>query len=275
MIKRAGVEVVDPRSKDKKIAQETLSIIKKKSYINLNGDVVDISSSLDAAINGTKFYQEAMPLKTFNFKKCTIEVTNETTAQAAVRLLSEGKQDIVALNFASARNPGGGFLSGALAQEEDLCRCSALYTCIKSKPIFYNENILCDNTYYTDNIIYSPKVPFFRNEHNMLLDKPFELSIISAPAPNVRAMDKVDFEELDFTLTARALKILEVAEFHGHKTIVLGAWGCGAFGNSPEVVSDVFMDALNQISAFEHVCFAVYDTREPPVLFETFQKVCK
>lgn len=201
-----------------------------------------------------------------------LEVLNETTAQAAVRLLAQGKTDIIALNFASGRNPGGGFLGGAKAQEEDLCRCSALYPCLKSKPLFYNANILCD-AFYTNHIIYSPQVPFFRDDANQLLEQPFPLSIITAPAPNLSALK---IEGLTNKLTGifreRAIKILQIAEAHGHKVLILGAWGCGAFGNDPEMVAQAFLFALRKVPSFQHVAFAVYDTREPPVLYETFQR---
>jgi uncharacterized protein (TIGR02452 family) len=185
---------------------------------------------------------------------------------------------LVALNFAAAKNVGGGFIAGASAQEEDLCRCSGLYACLKSKPLFYNANILCEDTLYTDGVLYSPKVPFIRDEHLLFLEAPFELSIITAPAPNLTAMKAPktwqEEEELSSTLmdtlANRATKVLQIAEVNGHKNIILGAWGCGAFGNDVNQVTAAFEMALDKVP-FEHVCFAVYDTRQPPVLFETFR----
>lgn len=283
MIKRNGVEVMNARSKNVSIAKETLAICKAKQYTTFNGVVVDLTNSLDDAIASTKLYKEdiALEVKTI-FRHPVIEVVNETTAQAAVRLLKDGKQDIAALNFASARNQGGGFLSGAMAQEEDLCRCSGLYPCLKSKPVFYNQNILCDDCYYTNNIIYSKDVPFFRNEFNLLLEQPFPLSIISSPAPNLNAVrgnlatvKEVDELALLSRLLERAVKILQVAHVNGHSNIILGAWGCGAFGNDPVMVATVFEEALKVVPTFTHVCFAVYDTRTPPHLFESFNEIFK
>lgn len=274
MIKRSGVEVMNARTKGVSIAKETLEALKAKGYTSPNGNYVDLSAKLEAALVGTVLYQNQLPFKSFSPVVLVVEVTNETTANAAVSLGAMKKTHVVALNFASGRNPGGGFLSGAMAQEEDLCRCSGLYPCIKSKPAFYNENILCDNTYYTDGVIYSPKVPFIRNELLQFLEEPFEISIITAPAPNVRAMENVAEDELKDIIRHRAIKILQVAEEHGHKNIILGAWGCGAFGNSPEMVAKSFMDALTMVPAFEHVCFAVYDKRPGAVLFEEFKKHC-
>lgn len=281
MIKRDGVEVMNERTQNVKLAKGTLEVIKEKHYTSLGGNLIDITELQDMAVKGTILYtgDENLPDKDYPTLKPFIEVTNETTAVAGARLVAQGK-DVVILNFASARNQGGGFLSGAIAQEEDLCRASSLYACLKSKPLFYNANIMCDDTFYTDGVIYSPNVPFFRDQHNLFLDDPFTLSVISAPAPNVRSMasdltEHEDFNEALYgTLFSRAKKILKIAETHGHKNIVLGAWGCGAFGNDAGMVAVAFIEALEKVPVFEHVCFAVYDTRTPPVLYEKFQEIC-
>lgn len=290
MIKRDGQDVarMNARAQNVKIAKETIAICNTQKYTSVNGTEVDLSDLLDKALEGTVLYKvdSELPDTDWYFANPKIEVTNETTTAAAHRLISNDKLDIVALNFASARNQGGGFLAGAMAQEEDLCRKSGLYNCLKRKPIFYNENILCDNALYTHNIIYSPRVPFFRNEFNLLDDVPMALSIITAPAPNVSAMKHFETEYgpglsdgdeglLNITLKERAVRILEIAAAHGHKNVILGAWGCGAFGNDPHQVAKAFEYALKEIPAFEHVCFAVYDTREPPVLFNTFSEFFK
>src|SRR5262249_60941792 len=106
-------------------------------------------------------------------------------ADAARRLYEdEGEQNAVALNFASARNPGGGFLGGAKAQEEDLARRSALYACLLTQRPYYDANRAERSLLYTDHIIYSPSVPFFRDRALDLVESPFCASIITAPAPN-------------------------------------------------------------------------------------------
>jgi uncharacterized protein (TIGR02452 family) len=277
MIKRSGVEVMNARTKGVSIAKETIEVCKNKQYTSLNGNIVDISGPLDAAIQGTVLYKtdSELPDTDWYRKDPRIQVTNETTAQAALRLEAHGKTNIVALNFASARNQGGGFLSGAMAQEEDLCRASGLYPCLKSKPVFYNENILCDDCYYTNNIIYSPNVPFFRDENNLFLENPFTLSIITSPAPNLNGAQNVDKKKVAEILASRMDRILSVAASHGHLTLILGAWGCGAFGNDPADVAELFKSALIVLPAFEHVCFAVRDNNTPPHKFEAFTNVFK
>lgn len=272
MIKRDGVEIMNERTTNVKLAKATLEVLKQKQYTLPDGRVVDITDSLDAAIDGTLLYKEPISHQDYQAQTPTIEVSNQTTTQAARALISQGK-DVVALNFASARNPGGGFLGGAIAQEEDLCRCSGLYVCTKSKPVFYNENILCKDSLYTDSIIYSPKVPFFRDDNNSFLEEPYLLSIISAPAPNLSGLREEGLRSaVKSVLRERAIKVLQIAAEHGHQTIILGAWGCGAFGNDPDMVAQVFKDMLVKVPAFKHVCFAVYDIRPETPVYNAFKK---
>ena len=276
MIKRNGIEIMNARTQNVKIAKETIDICKNGKYNSRIGNEVSIAQSLNQAIKGTIFYppEATVPNAGRKVVASTIEVVNETTTEAAKRLDAMGKTNIVALNFASARNQGGGFLGGAVAQEESLCRKSGLYPCLKSKPLFYNANILCDDIYYTDGVIYSPNVPFFRDENELLIENPWELSVISAPAPNLNGTRPEGFQhKLRGIIGGRIERVLYIAAAHEHKNIILGAWGCGAYGNDPEMIADEFKKMINKVYAFEHVCFAVYDTREPPVLFESFKKV--
>jgi uncharacterized protein (TIGR02452 family) len=269
----ANVSVMNARTNNVALAKGTLGIIEQGNYLAPSGNIVDVSDRIKSAIVGTQFHKSSLTLKEIYLtkKSPTIQVINETTSQAAARLLSEGKTDIVALNFAAARNVGGGFLGGAIAQEEDLCRASSLYACLKSKPQFYNDNLLSEDTCYTDGMLYSPKVPFFRDHHNSFLEEPLELSIITAPAPNNNTTATLDAHKVQQCIFHRTLKILQIAELYGHKNIILGAWGCGAFGNDPEQIAQAFKEALDDLPVFEHICFAVYDTRENTPVYQTFK----
>lgn len=251
------------------IAKENLDIIKSGMY-SPNEDVyVNISDLIDHSVNGTKYfpYDSAPDIKS---TVMVIEVTPETTNQAAVRLLKEGNKNIVALNFASATNPGGGWLHGALAQEEDLCRRSVLYECLRGSTEYYNKNIPNGKKGYSDGMIYSPSVSFIRDEDYKLLEVPYSLSIITAPAPNVWQMEDPSEDNLREIFKRRTGKILRIAAEYKHKTIILGAWGCGAFGNNAQMVAEAFDDALREVPVFEHVCFAVYDTHKGQPTFNTF-----
>lgn len=258
-------------------AADTLRILDEGSYLAPSGARVALGARVARAVAGTVLYRPddftRPPLAACDgaaardASPTRLEVTAESTAQAAARLVAaEGVRHVLALNFASAKNPGGGFLGGAKAQEEDLARCSALYPCQLTQRAYYDANRACASMLYTDHMIYSPDVPFFRDDHLRLLEEPFELSVLTAPAPNAgehlrRHAD--DTAALTATLDARASKVLAVARAHGHRTLVLGAWGCGVFRNDPSVVADLFAKHLagTFAGAFERVVFAVYDRK--------------
>ena len=87
---------------------------------------------------------------------------------------------------------------------------------------------------YTDHMIYSPDVPFFRGARGELLPTPFALSVITAPAPNAGAVrQKIPSAgpQIASVLEKRAAKMLAVAAQHQHRCLVLGAWGGGVFRN--------------------------------------------
>lgn len=249
-------------------AKETLAAIERGAYPAPSGAQVVLRESIDAAIAGTVLYTpEALDRLAPDGRGASsarIEVTGETTAEAGSRLAqTEQVPRVVALNFASAKNPGGGFMGGAKAQEEDLARCSALYPCLLRQRGYYDANRSFPSLLYTDHIIYSPDVPFFRDRRLNFLEQPFPLSIITAPAPNAGealARDPSVAAELRRVLDARALKVISVAAAHRHRCLVLGAWGCGVFRNDPAHVAQAFADALARFAgSFDRVVFAVRD----------------
>ena len=254
----------------KGIAQETVEIVERGEYVAPSGQPVSLQAAVESAMDGTVLYRPGdfsrlrQPEPLVGGGRPRIEVTSEKTGEACRRLVEEeGVAGAVALNFASAKNPGGGFLGGAKAQEEDLARCSALYSCLLTQREYYDANRAEHSPLYTDHIIYSPEVPFFRDEGLTLLERPFSVSLITAPAPNAgaarrNAPDLVS--RLRKVLLARALKVLQVAAHHGHRTLVLGAWGCGAFRNDPYDAADAFSGALDHLpGVFERVVFAVWE----------------
>jgi uncharacterized protein (TIGR02452 family) len=191
-----------------------------------------------------------------NFAETRIQVCNETTLQAALRLMERGLRPL-ALNFANGVHPGGGFLSGARAQEEVLCRCSALHQTLVNDPMYeaHSERPRPDST---DWAIYSPDVPIFRKDDGTVLDQPWLLSFISCAAPYAPALGHVEASEL---LRRRIYRTLAIARAFGHEVLVLGAWGCGAFGNDPRRTAEDFREALENDfnGAFSDIAFAIAD----------------
>ncbi len=252
------------------VAQETVAIVERGAYTLPSGTSVDVRLAVDRAVAGTRLYApgdfaDLSPALPAHEGPPAIEVTGETTAEAARRLVErEGVPHVAALNFASARNPGGGFLRGAKAQEEDLARCSALYACQVPHHAYYAANRAQASLLYTDHLIYSPDVPFFRDDSLALLPAPFLVSILTSPAPNAgeaRAHGE-DPAGIRATLERRGEQVLRVAAHHGHRTLVLGAWGCGVFRCDPVEVAAVFAELLATPPpgrAFSRVVFAVFD----------------
>lgn len=268
------------KSKRTATAYETLDIMEKGCYHNKYHHIVDISAALQHCIANTIHYKpgdfEAVflerdrQLEMHRKKILRITVTGETTFAATHRLVvQEGLTDVCCLNFASAKNPGGGFLGGAQAQEEALSRASGLYASLKSKPQMYTANRLTHTCLYTDNMIYSPLVPVFRNDRDELLDEAYLVSIITAPAVNAGAIGNNEpgrLKDMEAVMLARIEKLLSVAVANKQTTLVLGAWGCGVFRNNPADIARWFAHHIchNEVfqCAFAHIVFAVYDTSD-------------
>lgn len=255
-------------------ADEVLTWLNRGRYPSPDGRHVDIRAAVDAAVSGTRLYTgedledlvhcSPRPRDETPDTSTRIEVVDATTQESASALSAVG--DVALLNFASARSPGGGFLRGARAQEEDLCRCSALFAALSAEPRYYAANRAHPSALYTDHLIYSPRVPFFRTASEApLLAAPFLASVITAPAPNAGALmerEPMSLTAVAATFARRWRNVLAVAEAQGHDTLVLGAWGAGAFRNDPQVVATEARDALTSqrfARSFRHVVFAIPD----------------
>jgi uncharacterized protein (TIGR02452 family) len=259
-----------------KVAAETDRIVADGHYRTPTGVEIDISAAISESVAGTRHYLpgEAAPNGTPRGDACRIEVTNESTLDATARLAAQGTDEVLCLNFASARKPGGGYQRGAQAQEESLARASGLAECLRAVPEFYTFHRAKGDAIYSDRIIYSPGVPVFRDNHNRLLEQPYRVAMLTAAAPNASAVRTEDERAmLPDVLRRRARKVLEVASGHGHHRLVLGAWGCGVFGNDPDLVADVFATLLTGsgklANRFSTVLFAVLD-RQPNTRFTAF-----
>ncbi|TNF32673.1 MAG: TIGR02452 family protein, partial [Deltaproteobacteria bacterium] len=184
------------------IALETLELLERGTWTGPDGRAHDVRAAQEAAVAGTRELSPetlaswAEAPTTDPAPETRIEVTDETTQVASRRLvLDEGVDDVAVLDFASAVQPGGGFLVGAKAQEEDLCRCSGLYPCLAPQRGYYvHARVAADAVWdpahverahlYTDHLLYAPLVPFFRARGTAPPDAPWLASVIVAAAPN-------------------------------------------------------------------------------------------
>ena len=224
-----------------------------------------------------------------------ILVTQERSLEAVRRMRNLYPQSRIAvLQFASGTNPGGGVIRGGVGQEENLCRCSTLYPCLQAKKVrkqFYNRHRVQGNPYYTDTCLYLPGITGIREEvpDGVLLpeDDRYTFDVITCAPPNMRmhkwkeeysaaqvgrrevegiynmgksGIDRVDKEWL---IEQRVRRIIQTAIRNHVDILVLGAFGCGIYGNSPEVVANAFKTALKECShSFTAVVFAIQSESE-------------
>lgn len=185
------------------------------------------------------------------------ENTEKLTAVECI-LANAGKR-MIALNFANAMYPGGGYVLGGNAQEESLCRASMLYYTIRTQKSFYRKNRLHILPDYTDTMIYSENVPVIRNEHGDLLEKPVLCDFITCPAVN-RTFAKFMFTKrrINHKMFVRIENIIKLAVSKKPEALILGAFGCGMFGNKQKKVLPMFEEIINKYVPDEiKVIFAI------------------
>ncbi|HET9958182.1 MAG TPA: TIGR02452 family protein [Polyangiaceae bacterium] len=260
------------RSDRLRVAHETLEIVKRGEYLTRRGDLVSIREAVRECERGTEVLlpdaleglSRTLLSNVRNGSPAQLTVVHETTLQGIARLHAESPRGIAVLNFASARNPGGGFLNGSQAQEESLARSSALYSSLQCAPAFYEHHRQLSSLLYTDRMVLSPDCPVFRDDRGELLPSPQLVTFITSPAPNAGAIAENRPEELallDETLRRRSEYILALAASRGLSRLVLGAWGCGVFRNDPARVASAFVTHLRGAWAyhFRQVTFSVFD----------------
>jgi uncharacterized protein (TIGR02452 family) len=252
-----------PRDRAAALGRETLELLRAGGYTTPSGRLVDLCASLEASARGTVEYppERRVGLPPAGIAPSRISVENQTVLEVGRGMTATGP--VAALNFASATHPGGGFLHGARAQEESIARSSGLFHCLNGRPMYSYHGAL-DDAMYSDYVIYSPNVPVFRNDAGDLLEQPWLLSVLTSPAVHgngVAAYVPHRLPDVPAVMRGRTTKVLAVAAVHGHRRLILGAWGCGAFGLDSEMMAGTFSEVLAQqfAGAFDEVVFAITD----------------
>lgn len=207
-----------------------------------------------------------------------VAVTKRRSFEAA-SVARKSYQRVAVLNFASATTPGGGVTKGSSAQEEALCRCSTLYFSLNTPEMwngFYTPHRNMQDPRHNDDIIYTPEVHVIKDDSNSPKIMPeadwFDVNVITCAAPNLRQMPsnrmntddgvkkvKMVDEELQALHEKRLRRILHVAKTEGNEALILGAFGCGAFENDPEIVARAAANVVKEyLCDFSYVEFAVY-----------------
>ncbi|WGU93402.1 TIGR02452 family protein [Paenibacillus dendritiformis] len=256
--------------KRKGIAQDTLRYM-QQGYYEMNGRRVDFAAaqqySEDNSVlitpeQGAELVRNCTPPSAG--KQAEHTVANEATVQAILDFARAGTERVGVLNFASAKNPGGGFLNGAMAQEESLAASSGLYATQLRHEGYYRANRACKSMMYTDHAIYSPDVVFFRDKRFELLEQPVTASVLTLPAVNYGQvlLKGEDPEQAQRVMQDRMRLALAIFADRGDRNLVLGAYGCGVFRNDPELVAGWWQELLLKEGYgrfFERIVYAVLD----------------
>lgn len=184
-----------------------------------------------------------------------IIVFDSTTEQVIFNFHNVGKS-ICVLNFASFTRPGGGFIKGSIAQEEALCHASNLYNVLLAFKDEYDKNYKkasFKTGLYENWAIYSPQVYFEGSNGISKL-----VNVITCPAPNYSVYKEKYTDDVLYkkTLKSQIKYVLDIARDQHQKILILGAFGCGVFGNDPTLVANYFKELLKEYK-FEKVIFAI------------------
>lgn len=266
----------------KATAKETLRIL-EQGYYMYGSEKVSIEEEHKRSVEGSVLIAPAEGmelLKTYEkgsrkTETCVCSAWDISAVEAAWKLSLEGKKHIAILNFASAKNPGGGFLNGAMAQEESLAASSGLYETLIVHEAYYKNNRECPSMMYTDHAIYSPEVIFFRNGSFKLLENPFTASVLTLPAVNMGqvVLKGEDTAEAEIVMQRRMKLALSIFAEKGAENLVLGAYGCGVFRNDPVKIAAWWDELLSGEfkGYFEQVVYAVLDRSKNKTCLNAFR----
>lgn len=256
-----------------------------------------LASAIKAANSAQSLIPESQPVE-FSADgksgKANITVSRKRTLEAASDYARAGKK-VCVLNFASASNPGGGVKNGSSAQEEAICRCSTLYSSLIQNEMwggFYGPHRNSGDPLHNDDCIYTPGVVVFKTDTNYPKAMPqsdwYSVNVITCAAPNLREKPsnsmnydgstavKISDADLKKLHEKRMERILSIAALNGNDVVILGAFGCGAFMNPPEVVADGMIPAIEKYrECFETIELAVYCSPRDDTNFRVFDRVMK
>ncbi len=274
----------DRRAKNAEIFKDTEYLYENNETLK---EVVNYSiNSQKLILAGDKIEYEAT-----GSRGGKVLVSGKRTLEASEAYAKQGKR-VCILNFASATNPGGGVVHGSSAQEEAICRCSTLYPCLNTRKMwneFYMPHRNADNPLYSDDCIFTPDVKVFKSDISFPERLPeaewWDVDVITCAAPNLRNIPSnrmnpnsgsrkadISYEGLRALHTARIQRIFEVAISNGAEVLILGAFGCGAFCNPPELVAEVFAKLTEKYrDNFDVIEYAVFHTQRETANYRAFK----
>lgn len=271
-IREKNIEVFE----DTKRLSETNEYLKSAIYESSHKQYIVKESDSISVAKGHRFKQAA-----------EIVVSKKRSLEAASKYFG---QKVCVHNFASAVSPGGYVVKGSTTQEDAICRCSTLYFNISEPKIvneFYNAHRemlrveKMDST-YNDDCIYTPGVIVFKSDTYIpeLLEDDYwyKVDIITCAAPNIKGNlgnDKqLSEEELRNLHIKRLSRILSIAKMEKEDVVVLGAFGCGAFGNPAKTVARAMKEVLQEyVYDFKAIELAIFCTQKDVRNYRIFKDI--
>ena len=230
----------------------------------------EIANSIDQS---TVYYEGFRPCYPKNEGFIPTISVKRTDVVSNILNYKDSNRKICVLNFASFKTPGGKFLQGSSAQEESLCRESTLYNVLeKHSDIYYARQTNKDwNNLYKNEAIYSPDINFIRQIKTLDFCK---CDVLTCAAPNKYAAiryDKASNADNHKALYSRIKFILDIMQENGVNVPILGAYGCGVFGQDEIEVASIFKDLLESGDySFDKVDFAIIDEKTYSLFNEVF-----
>jgi uncharacterized protein (TIGR02452 family) len=283
----------DNATKRRRIADETLAAI-ERGEIQHQGSTYNFRDVISYSIDNTIFFPPDSSLTTWSTAAPTshstspaqLELCEGSTLQRARVLLEELNANaagdggsparVGVLSFASATKPGGGFLSGAQAQEESIARATTLYPSIVAPTAnqFYQLHKKDRRGgFYSHAMIFSPSVIVLRDDAGEWVP-PHQIEVVTSTAVNAGVVRERTEENssgdvgarIEGVMRERMARILFLFELQGLRNIVLGSFGTGVFRNDVSMIADIWYDLLagkdaRFVHSFDRVVFGIIDKR--------------
>ncbi|CAL6040851.1 Conserved_hypothetical protein [Hexamita inflata] len=229
------------------LAEEAIKISKERQYLN-----VKLPEQEPPVVYTEKMIKDLIKHQKPVDTEISCEVIKSCTVNAAIQYSG---QKVVILNFANGHHPGGGFTIGARAQEEQICRCSDLYSslmrCMDDYYVYHSER---QDIQDTERIIVS-KNYIFKNTNFNLLEQPVEVIVVTCAA--VTAYQEPNEKRVHLLMKNRISNIMAVVRSLNADVAILGAFGCGAFANDPNFVAQCFKEDVQKKICCKKNVFAV------------------
>ncbi|MCD8007318.1 MAG: TIGR02452 family protein [Oscillospiraceae bacterium] len=297
-IKVRDAEREKRRLENIRILDDTLGILEKGSY-QKGGSEISLKFSMKEMQEAKVYLPEDIEAleKSASVEKYSTDrdmswlfsCENEDALVLAEKKYSEMKNagdfmpKVLVLNLASATEPGGHTRKGASAQEEDLCRRSSLLLSLESEKAkkYYDYNVALNTHMGSHGIVMSHNVEIIKDKVHETLAKPFCVTVMTCAAPMIRmGLEEMSQEEYESMLEARIRGMLTVAATEGYRHLILGAFGCGVYGNDASLVSKLFYEAITGYSYSGKPAEALFDSIDFAVMCKpekdyNYKQFCK